>query len=87
MSMNMYLSKDALEKLLGCFEAAAYVGASGARADATWMLRRQLKGIFVIAAEHCRPSLDLMLNPVLVQKIIQPTPHRSIALFCCMSHP
>jgi hypothetical protein len=35
MSINMYLSKDALEKLLGCFEAAAYVGASGTRADAT----------------------------------------------------
>jgi hypothetical protein len=34
MSINMNVSKDTLEKLLGCFEAAAYVGASGARVDA-----------------------------------------------------
>jgi hypothetical protein len=34
MSINMYVSKDALEKLLGCFEAAGYVSASGARVDA-----------------------------------------------------
>jgi hypothetical protein len=58
MSINMYVSKDALEKLLGRFETAAYVGASGARADATQMLRRQFEGTFVIAAEDCRPSLD-----------------------------
>jgi hypothetical protein len=44
----MYVSKDALEKLLGRFEAAAYVGASGARADATCMLRRQLKSMLLL---------------------------------------
>jgi hypothetical protein len=70
MSVYMYVLEGAVEKRLGHLEAAAYVYTFGAGPYATWVVRQQCKGTFVITAEHCRPPLDLVvLNHCKSQKV------------------
>jgi hypothetical protein len=61
MTVNMYVLEGTVEKRLGCLEAVAYVCAFSAGPYAMLVVRQQLKGTFVIAAEHCRPSFDLVV--------------------------
>ncbi len=57
----MYVLEGAIEKWLGCLEAAAFVCAFSAGPYVTSVVRQLLKGTFVIAAEHCRPSFNLVV--------------------------
>ncbi len=70
MTINMYVLEGAVEKRLGHLEAVVYVCAFSAGPYAMLVVRRQLKGTFVITAEHCRPSFDIVvLHHRLCQKV------------------